>query len=106
MSWVWLAGAILCEIAATLSLRASDGLRNRRWLVPVVLGYVAAFGLLGLALHAGMPVGIGYGIWAATGVVLVALFARVIWNEPLTRRMAVGIALVTVGVVLVEAGNH
>jgi small multidrug resistance pump len=104
MSWVWLILAILCEVAATLSLRASDGFRKRLWLIPVAVGYAIAFTFLGLALKAGMPVGVAYGLWTAIGIVLVALLARTIWKDPLTRRMLLGIGLVVVGVFLVKLG--
>lgn len=40
MSWVWLAAAIGCEIAATLGLRASDGLHRKRWLLLVAAGVI------------------------------------------------------------------
>ncbi|GAA4431234.1 SMR family transporter [Georgenia halophila] len=101
---MWLLAAIACEISATLSLRASDGFRRRRWLVPVVAGYLASIVLLALSLRAGMMVGVAYGIWAATGIAAVALLARVIWDDPLTRRMVAGIVLIAVGVLLVELG--
>lgn len=104
MSWVWLMAAIASEIAATLSLRASDGLRRRSWLVPVILGYAAAFGFLALTLEAGMKLGVAYGIWSALGIALVALLARLIWREPLTNRMIVGIVVIAAGVALVEVG--
>lgn len=104
MSWVWLSAAIAVEIGATLSLRASDGMRDRRWLVPVIAGYVAAFAFLALALEAGMAVGIAYGVWAAVGIVAVALLARLIWHDPLSRRMVAGILVIAVGVLLVELG--
>ena len=104
MSWVWLLAAIGCEVTATLSLRASDGLRRRRWLIPMTVSYLAAFVFLGVALHSGMPVGVAYGLWAAIGIALIAVMARAIWKEPLTRRMLAGIALITVGVLLVELG--
>ncbi|MFT4189832.1 MAG: multidrug efflux SMR transporter [Aeromicrobium sp.] len=104
MAWVWLACAIASEVAATLSLRASDGLRRRAWLVPVVVGYVVAFAFLGLTLRAGLPVGVAYAVWSAVGIVLVAVLARAFWDDPLTPRMRIGIALVIVGVALVELG--
>lgn len=104
MSWVWLFSSIVCEVAATLSLRASDGFRRRSWLIPVVAGYTIAFVLLGRALDAGMPVGVAYGLWTAIGIVLVAVLARAIWKDPLTRRMLVGIGFIIVGVALVELG--
>ena len=104
MSWLWLSAAILAELCGTLSLRASEGFRKPRWIVGVVAGYGVAFVFLGLTLSAGMPVGVAYGIWTAVGVALIAVLARAIWQEPLTRRMLVGIALIAVGVVLVEMG--
>lgn len=100
--WWALAGAILVEVAATLCLRASEGFRRKVWIGPVVLGYVASFYLLWLALALGMPVGIAYGVWTACGVVLVALIARVLFREPLTWLMGLGIALVVGGVLMIE----
>lgn len=104
MSWIWLSFAITAEIGATLSLRASDGIRRRVWLIPVVAGYAAAFFFLGRALDAGMKLGVAYGIWSALGIALVALLARLIWNDPLTGRMVLGIGVIAVGVILVELG--
>jgi multidrug transporter EmrE-like cation transporter len=71
--WLALAGAIGVEVCATLSLRASDGLRKRAWIAPVILGYLISFVLLWLTLRLGMPVGIAYGVWSACGVALVAV---------------------------------
>ena len=104
MTWLLLAGAILSEVAATLSLRASEGLKKKRWIVPVAAGYLGAFGLLALALARGLPVGIAYGVWAACGVALTALGARVFFKDALTRRMAAGVGLIAAGVLIIELG--
>lgn len=101
---VWLAAAIVSEIGATLSLRASDGFRRRLWLIPVVVGYALAFIFLGIALREGMPVGVAYGIWVAVGISVVAVLARLIWRDPLTTRMVAGIVVIAAGVLLVELG--
>lgn len=104
MSWLWLSVAIVLEVFATLSLRASEGLRRPWWAVPVALGYAAAFSCLALALAAGMPVAVAYGVWSAVGVALVALVARAVWDEPMTPRMVAGIVLIGAGVLLIELG--
>jgi len=106
--WLALAGAIVIEVAATLGLRASDGFRNRAWLVPVVVGYVASFSMLSWSLSLGMPVGIAYGVWSACGVALVAILARYLFAEPLTRMMALGIVFIVAGVLTIEVigGAH
>jgi small multidrug resistance pump len=100
--WWALAGAILIEVVATLSLRASDGFRRKAWIVPVVAGYLASFYLLWWSLSLGMPVGIAYGIWTACGVALVAVVARFLFSEPLNWVMACGIALIVAGVLTIE----
>ena len=100
--WLALAGAILVEVVATLSLRASDGFRKRKWIAPIVVGYVIAFALLWLSLSLGMPVGIAYGVWAACGGALIAVIARLVFAEPLTPLMVAGIALIIAGVLTIE----
>ena len=100
--WLTLAGGIVLEVLATLGMRASDGFRKRGWIAPVVAGYVASFALISQTLALGMPVGIAYGVWSACGVALVAVLARVLFAEPLTRVMVLGIALIIVGVLTIE----
>jgi len=103
MAWLFLIGAIIFEVAATLCLRmATHG--KKIWLAGVVMGYLAAFGLLTVALNAGMGLGVAYGIWAASGVALTAILSRFLFKEPFTWIMAAGIALVVGGVLLVELG--
>ncbi|BBY89138.1 MULTISPECIES: DMT family transporter [Mycolicibacterium] len=106
--WLALAGAIVIEVAATLGLRASNGFRNRAWLIPVVTGYVVSFSMLSWSLSLGMPVGIAYGVWSACGVALVAIIARYLFAEPLTRMMALGIVFIVAGVLTIEiiGGTH
>ncbi|MGX9901342.1 DMT family transporter [Arthrobacter sp. SA17] len=78
-------GAIVCEVSATLSLRASDGLRKKGWLLPLLICYPLSFILLTVSLTAGMAIGVAYGIWAASGVALTAIGARIAFKEPFNR---------------------
>lgn len=73
-------------------------------IAPVAASYVTAFSLLTVALANGMPVGISYGIWAASGVALTAIGARVFFKEQLTWRMVAGIVLIAIGVFIIELG--
>ncbi len=100
--WLALAGAILIEVMATLSMRASEGFRKKIWLIPVVVGYLASFALLSVSLSLGMPVGIAYGVWSACGVALVAVIAKFLFGEPLTPMMVLGIAFIIAGVLTIE----
>lgn len=102
MMWLTLAGGIVLEVLSTLGLRASDGFRKRAWIAPVVIGYVASFALISWTLSLGMPVGIAYGVWSASGVALVALMGKVLFAEPLTPMMLAGIGLIIAGVLTIE----
>ena len=103
--WVLLALPIASEVTATLSLRASEGLRRRRWIPVIVVGYLAAFSLLGAILAMGMPVGVAYGVWAAAGVAVTAVLGRVIFKDHFSLMMGAGVALIAVGVGLIEFGG-
>lgn len=107
MEWLFLAGAIATEVTATLSLRVASTTRKKPygWYAIVVVGYLAAFSFLSLALGEGMPLGIAYGIWAAVGVALTAIFSRVLFRESLTGLMILGIILIIGGVLLIELGS-
>jgi len=105
VTWALLVVAIASEVTATLSLRASEGLRRRRWIPVIVVGYLAAFTLLGTILAMGMPVGVAYGVWAAAGVAITAILGRVIFKDHFSVMMAIGVALIALGVVLIELGG-
>lgn len=102
-AWLALCGAIIVEVSASLSLKGA--LDYPGLYLIVVCGYVCAFALLFVSLRAGMPLGVGYGVWGASGVALTALLSQLLFNEPITLTMAIGIGLVVIGVLLVELGS-
>lgn len=102
--WLLLAAAIIAEVTGTLALRAA--IEQPLWTILVVCAYAAAFTLLGLALRTGMPVGVAYGIWGATGVALVAVLAMAIFGEVLGAGDLLGIAVIIAGVALIESGSR
>ena len=105
MGYVFLAAAICAEVAGTLSLRASDGFSKPWYAVAVVVGYVAAFAFVSLALQRDIPLGIAYGIWAAIGVAAIAILSVPIFGESLTATQVGGLVLVVLGVIALEAGG-
>lgn len=100
--WLLLVGAIFAEVAGSLSLKAA--LEAPALYLLVAIGYVGAFVFLSLVLRTGMALGVAYGIWGASGVALTALLSLVLFGEPLTVLMCVGIVVVIAGVLCVELG--
>jgi small multidrug resistance pump len=105
IAYVLLAGAIVCEIVATLSLKVSEGFSKLPPSLLVVIGYVSSFTLLGLALNRGLPVSVGYAIWAAAGTTIVAILGVVFFRESLSGVAIAGLALIVVGVGLLNFGS-
>jgi len=102
--WGFLGGAIAAEVTGTLAMRASQD--RPAWLIVVAVGYFTAFFMLTRVLRAGVPVGVAYGIWGAVGTALIAAIAAVIFDDPFTMPIVVGIAMIIVGVLMVEFGSH
>ncbi|WP_257181462.1 DMT family transporter [Corynebacterium cystitidis] len=99
----FLTGAIVAEVIATLSLKAALA---HPWLYAVVIaGYVAAFTCLDRVLRLGMSVGAAYGIWGAVGVAATALLSPLLFDEPLTAQMLIGIIILIAGVLCIELGG-
>lgn len=99
-----LVGAILAEVTGSLSLKGALDLPALYALV--VIAYVSAFTLLALVLRTGMPLGVAYGIWGASGVALTAILSLIVFGEPLSLIMALGIIVVIGGVLCVEFGSN
>ncbi|RIJ53288.1 QacE family quaternary ammonium compound efflux SMR transporter [Clavibacter lycopersici] len=104
MRWLLLGAAIVAEVTAALALQAAVDAPG--WYALVVAGYLTAFGFLTRVLKAGMAVGVAYGIWGASGVALTAVGATVLFGQPLTGLMILGLVLIVAGVLLVELGSQ
>jgi quaternary ammonium compound-resistance protein SugE len=106
MAWVLLVVAGVLETAFAVSLKLSDGFSR---LVPTVLFLVfslGSFGLLSLALRS-LPVGTAYAVWTGIGAAGTALVGIVALGESATALRIGAIALIVVGVVLLQqAGGH
>ena len=101
MSFVYLAIAVVFEVIATSSLKASEEF-TRLWpSVIVVVGYGAAFYLLSLCLRT-IPLGVMYAIWSGLGVVLTGIVGWVIYKEHLDAPALIGMALILSGVVVIR----
>ncbi|MCD2440658.1 SMR family transporter [Agromyces sp. SYSU K20354] len=102
--WLFLAIAIALEVTGSLSLKAA--LDSPGFYALVVVGYLGSILALFMSLRNGMSLGVGYGIWGASGVALTAIMSLIIFWEPITLLMGIGIAVVMAGVLLVELGSQ
>ena len=100
-SWLFLAVAIIGEVAATSALKSSDGFTKLAPSAVVVVGYGVAFYFLSLALKS-IPVGIAYAVWAGLGIVLVAGIGWLLHGQKLDAWAFFGIGLIVSGVAVLN----
>ena len=92
--------AIIAEVIATSSLRASDQF-TRFWpSVVVVLGYGLAIYLLSVSVRT-MPTGIVYAIWSGLGIVLVGIIG-LFMGQKLDLPAIAGMALIIAGIIVIN----
>ena len=100
-AWLYLAVAILAEVAATSALTASAGFTRPVPSAGAVIGYGIAFWCLSLSLKT-VPVGIAYAIWSGVGIVLLSLIGWIAFGQQLDAAALLGMALIVAGVLVVN----
>lgn len=105
VAYLLLALAIVSEVVGTLVLKMSEGFTKVIPTIFVFVGYLSAFASLGLGLSKGLSMGVAYGIWAGVGTALVAIMGIFLFKENLNVWGFLGLALIIIGVVLLEMGS-
>lgn len=100
-TYVYLLIAIVAEIIATSSLKASEQFTKLWPSVLVAAGYLTAFYFLSLTLKK-MEVGIAYALWSGIGIVLVSIAGAVLYKQKPDIPAVIGMALIICGVVVIN----
>ncbi|MGY2288897.1 DMT family transporter [Pseudomonas sp. SDO528_S397] len=100
-AYLYLAIAICSEVIATVSLKAVKGLSTPFPLLLVVVGYGVGFWMLTLVVRT-VPVGVAYAVWAGLGIVLVSIAALFIYGQKLDIPAVLGMALIVLGVAVIQ----
>lgn len=101
MSWIYLAIAIVSEITATTTLKATDSF-TRLWpSVLVIAGVVSSLYFFSLCVRS-LNVAIAYSIWSGVGVTAITVLAWRIYGQTLDTAALAGIALIVTGVIIIN----
>jgi small multidrug resistance pump len=104
MSYLYLAVAIVMEVIATSTMKATDGFTRLGPSIIAIVGYVIAFYFLSLTLRT-MPVGIAYAIWSGVGVALVTAVAWIVYGQRLDIPAIIGLSLIVAGVLVLNLAS-
>ncbi|ALM86533.1 multidrug transporter [Bordetella sp. N] len=101
MKWLYLAVAIVAELIATSSLKASEGFTRLLPSAITIVGYLVSFYFLSQTLRE-IPVGIAYAIWSGVGIVLISIIGLVFFKQHLDLPALIGIGLIVAGVIVMN----
>ncbi len=96
--WMFLAAAIVLEVAGTVSMKLSHGFTDSLPSVLLFLFYGASFTCLNFALRT-IDVSVAYAIWSALGLILVAAIGILVLRESASALKIGSIVLIVLGVV-------
>lgn len=99
--WLIVLIAGLMETGWALGLKYSDGFTKPVPSVLTVLGAVASFWLLSIAMK-DLPVGTAYAVWVGIGAVGTAVMAVCLFGDPVNLMRVVGVGLILAGIVALK----
>ncbi len=102
MHWLLLAIGIGIEIAATTSLKLSDGFTKLGYAGLTLACFGLAFYVMSLVVRT-MPLGIAYSVWAGGGIAGVTLVGVLAFGQRLDGYAYLGIGLIVAGVIVLNA---
>jgi small multidrug resistance pump len=101
-AWMWMSGAILCEIAGTMTLTYSNGLTRGALTAVTAVLYVATYVCLSRALAAGIEISVAYAVWSGLGTAAVAVLGAWLFGEALGSAKVLALLLIVGGVALLN----
>lgn len=104
MHWLFLLGAIVLEIAGTVSMKLSQGFTRLLPSALMIVFYLLAFTSLNFSLKQ-INVSIAYAIWSGVGTAAIAVIGYMYFQEELTFLKIASIILIILGVIGLNIGG-
>ena len=107
MHWLYLAVAILSEVAGTTCMKLSAGFTRATPSVLIWVFYGVCFYFLTLTLKK-VDVSVAYAIWSGVGTALMATIGVLYFREPISMLKVVGLVAIIGGVIALNLsrGTH
>lgn len=102
MHWILLAIGVAIEVAATASLKLSDGFTRLGFVALTLICFGLAFFMMSLVVRT-MPLGVAYSVWAGGGIAGVTLLGALAFGQTLDGYAYLGIGLILAGVLVLNA---
>ena len=100
-TYLFLALAIVAEVIATTSLKATAEFTKVVPTIFMIVAYLVSFYFMTLVLRH-IPIGITYAIWSGVGIVLVAIVGALRYKEIPDLPSLLGMGLIILGVIVIH----
>tara|TARA_Y100001936_G_scaffold82_1_gene81 strand:- start:218 stop:550 length:333 start_codon:yes stop_codon:yes gene_type:complete len=101
-TYVFLVGAIFCEVAGTMLLPVSQNFTKLLPTFALSAFYLTAFYLLTFVVNK-LPIAIVYATWSGLGIFTIAILGYIFFKQTLAWQTVLGLFLIVVGVILVNS---
>ena len=101
-TYLFLIGAIFCEVAGTMLLPASQNFTKLIPTISLAIFYLTAFYLLTFVVNK-LPIAIVYATWSGLGIFTIAILGYILFKQSLAWQAVIGLFLIVIGVILVNS---
>ena len=101
-TYLFLVGAIFCEVAGTMLLPVSQNFTKFVPTVSLAIFYLCAFYLLTFVVNK-LPIAIVYATWSGLGIFTIAILGYIFFKQTLAWQAVVGLFLIVIGVIVVNS---
>ena len=98
LAWFYLTLAIFTEVAATTSMKLSNGFTHLQPSLMIFPFYAISLAFLTLSLKK-LEIGFAYAIWSALGTLLIFIIGVGFFHEPITVLKTISILFIIIGVI-------
>ena len=101
-TYLFLIGAIFCEVAGTMLLPVSQNFTKLIPTVALSVFYLCAFYFLTFVVNK-LPIAVVYATWSGLGIFTIAILGYIFFKQALSWQAVVGLFFIVCGVVLVNS---
>ena len=101
-TYLFLIGAILCEVAGTMLLPVTQNFTRFVPTTFLTIFYLSAFYLLTFVVNE-LPIAIVYATWSGLGIFTISILGYIFFKQTLAWQAILGLFLIVIGVILVNS---
>lgn len=97
MAWIFILIAGLEEVVSVIAMKYIDGIKRKKPIAVMVLGFFLSFYLLSQAMQQ-IPAGIAYAVWSGIGTIGISMVGILRFKEKMNVQQMAFLSLILVGV--------